>query len=61
MADFSVVADVSAALIKLLRTQMCPVPVSAPESIRLAAPGEKNSDFQLGLYLYDMRELSEYR
>lgn len=61
MADFSVVADVSAALVKLLRTQMCPVPVSAPESIRLAAPGEKNSDFQLGLYLYDMRELSEYR
>lgn len=61
MADFSVVADVSAALLKLLRAQMCPSPVSAPESIRLAAPTEKNADFQLGLYLYDLREMGEYR
>lgn len=61
MADFSVVADVSAGLIKLLRTHMCPAPVSAPESIRLAAPIDKTGDFQLGLYLYDLRELGEYR
>lgn len=61
MADFSIVADVSAALLKLLRAQMCPSPVSAPESIRLASPTEKNADFQLGLYLYDLREMSEYR
>ena len=61
MADFSVVADVSAGLLRLLRAQMCPSPVSAPESIRLAAPTDKNGDFQLGLYLYDLRELGEYR
>lgn len=61
MADFSIVADVSAALLKLLRAQMCPVPVSAPETIRLAAPTDKNGDFQLGLYLYDLREQGEYR
>ena len=61
MDDFSIVADVSAELLKLLRTQMCPAPVSAPESIRLAAPTDKNGDFQLGLYLYDLRELGEYR
>lgn len=61
MADFSVVADTSAGLLKLLREQMCPTPVSAPESIRLAAPTDKNGDFQLGLYLYDLRELGEYR
>lgn len=61
MADFSIVADVSAGLLKLLRAQMCPTPVSAPESIRLAAPTDKNGDFQLGLYLYDLRELGEYR
>ena len=61
MADFSIVADVSAALLKLLRAQMCPVPVSAPEAIRLAAPTDKNGDFQLGLYLYDLREQGEYR
>lgn len=61
MADFSVVADVSAGLLRLLRAQMCPSPVSAPESIRLAGPTDKNGDFQLGLYLYDLRELGEYR
>lgn len=61
MADFSIVADVSTALLKLLRAQMCPVPVSAPEAIRLAAPTDKNGDFQLGLYLYDLREQGEYR
>lgn len=61
MADFSIVADISAALLKLLRAQMCPVPVSAPEAIRLAAPTDKNGDFQLGLYLYDLREQGEYR
>ena len=61
MADFSIVADVSAALLKLLRAQMCPVPVSAPEAIRLAVPTDKNGDFQLGLYLYDLREQGEYR
>lgn len=61
MADFSVVADVSAGLLRLLRAQMCPSPVSAPGSIRLAAPTDKNGDFQLGLYLYDLRELGEYR
>ncbi len=61
MADFSVVADVSAALLRLLRAQMCPAPVAAPEAIRLAAPTDKNGDFQLGLYLYDLRELGEYR
>lgn len=61
MADFSIVADVSTGLLKLLRTQMCPAPVSAPEAIRLAAPTDKNGDFQLGLYLYDLRELGEYR
>ena len=47
MADFSVVADVSAALLRLLRAQMCPAPVAAPEAIRLAAPTDKNGDFQL--------------
>lgn len=61
MADFSIVADVSTGLLKLLRAQICPTPVSAPEAIRLAAPTDKNGDFQLGLYLYDLRELGEYR
>ncbi len=61
MADFSIVADVSASVLKLLREQLCPEAMQSPESIRLAAPTDKNGDFQLGIFLYDLREMSEYR
>ena len=61
MADFPIIADASASLLRLLRENLCPDPVVSPESIILASPTDKNSDFQLGLYLYDLRELSEYR
>ena len=61
MADFSIISDASSALLKLLRENLCPDPVISPESIVLVSPSDKNSDFQLGLYLYDLRELSEYR
>ena len=61
MADFSIISDTSAALLRLLRENLCPDPVVSPESITLVSPSDKNSDFQLGLHLYDMKELSEYR
>lgn len=61
MADFSAISDASAALLRLLRNNLCPDPVVSPESIIPVSPSDKNSDFQLGLYLYDLRELSEYR
>lgn len=61
MADFSIISDTSSALLKLLRENLCPDPVVSPESISLVSPSDKNGDFQLGLYLYDLRELCEYR
>jgi len=61
MADFSVIADISSAILKLLRTNLCPEPVQSPEAIRLASPSDKNGDFQLGIYLYDLREMGEYK
>lgn len=61
MADFSIISDTSAALLRLLRENLCPDPVVSPESIALVSPSDKNNDFQLGLYLYDLKELSEYR
>ena len=61
MADFSIISDASSALLRLLRDNLCPDPVISPESIVLISPSDKNSDFQLGMYLYDLRELSEYR
>ena len=61
MADYSIIADVSAALLRLLRTELSPEPLVSMESIALAAPNDKNGDFQLGIYLYDIQELTEYR
>ena len=53
MADFSIISDVSNEVLKLLRENICPELIQSPESIALAAPTDKNADFQLGLYLYD--------
>lgn len=61
MADFSIIADVSNELIKTLRESLCPEPLQSPEAIQLASPADKNADFQLGLFLYDVQEFSEYR
>ena len=61
MADFSIISDVSNEVLRVLREQICPELIQSPESISLAVPTDKNADFQLGLYLYDVQELREYR
>ncbi|MBS6397838.1 MAG: DUF4255 domain-containing protein [Clostridiales bacterium] len=61
MADFSIISDVSNEVLKLLRENICPELIQSPESIALASPTDKNADFQLGLYLYDIQELREYQ
>lgn len=61
MADFSIISDVSNEVLKLLRDNICPELIQSPESITQAAPTDKNADFQLGLYLYDIQELREYQ
>ncbi len=61
MADFSVISDTSAALLKVLRENLCPDLIQSPEAISLVSPNDKSGDFQLGLFLYDMQELNEYR
>lgn len=61
MSDFSVISDVSNQILKLMREQICPEMIQSPESVKLVSPSDKNSDFQLGLYLYDIQELREYK
>ena len=61
MADFSIIADVSNEILKSLREQLCPELLQSPEAVALAAPTDKNADFQMGLYLYDVQELREYQ
>ena len=61
MGDFHVISDVSNCILKTLRDNLCPELISSPESVMLTIPTDKNADFQLGLYLYDMQEMREYR
>ncbi|RAV20503.1 DUF4255 domain-containing protein [Paenibacillus contaminans] len=60
MADFTVIADVGASLLKLLREQMTPEPIRQPELIGLASPADKG-DLSLSLYLYNIKENGEHR
>lgn len=61
MADYSIIADVSSSVLKIFRESLCPELIASPESIALVTPTDKNGDFQLGMFLYDIKELSEYR
>lgn len=61
MGDFNIISDVSNSVLKTLRDNLCPELIQSPESVMLAAPSDKTADFQLGLYLYDIQEMREYR
>lgn len=60
IGNYSVIADVSASLLKLLRENMTPDPIPQPEMIGLASPVDKG-DFYLSLYLYNIRESGNNR
>ncbi|WNR44094.1 DUF4255 domain-containing protein [Paenibacillus roseipurpureus] len=60
IGNYSVIADVSASLMKLLRENMTPDPIPQPEMIGLASPVDKG-DFYLSLYLYNVRESGNNR
>ena len=59
MADYSIISDVSAYLVKLLRQRMCPEPIPSPNNIEVSSPAEQDVDYILGLYLYAVREEGE--
>lgn len=61
MADFSIISEVSNEIVKLLRENLCPELIQSPESIMLVSPTDKNADFLVGVHLYDIQELREYR
>lgn len=59
MADYTIIADLSAHLVNCLREKMCPEPVANPGSIAVSSPADPDSDCILGVYLYDLREDGE--
>ena len=59
MADYPIISDVSAYIVRMLREKMCPEPIPSPNNIEVSSPTEQDVDYILGLYLYDIREEGE--
>lgn len=56
MADYTIIADVSAYIVKTLREKMCPEPVPSPNNIEISSPASQDVDYIIGLYLYEIKE-----
>ena len=56
MADYTIISDVSAVIVRKLREKMCPEPVPSPNNIQISSPASQDVDYIVGLYLYDIRE-----
>ena len=61
MSDFSVISEISNEILKVLRENICPELIQSSESVKLVTPTDKSADFQLGLYLYDIQEMREFK
>ena len=56
MADYPIIADVSAYIVRTLRAKMCPEPIPSPNNIEISSPLSQDVDYIVGLYLYDIVE-----
>ncbi|MCR5278227.1 MAG: DUF4255 domain-containing protein [Lachnospiraceae bacterium] len=56
MADYSIIADVSAYIVRNLREKMCPEPIPSANNIEISSPASQDVDYIVGLYLYDIKE-----
>ncbi len=56
MADYSIIADVSAYIVRNLRSKMCPEPIPSANNIEISSPASQDVDYIVGLYLYDIKE-----
>ena len=59
MADYTIISDVSAYIVRTLREKMCPEPIRSPNNIEISSPADQDVDYIVGLYLYDVREESD--
>ena len=59
MADYTIISDVSAYIVRTLREKMCPEPIPSPNNIEISSPADQDVDYIVGLYLYDIREESD--
>lgn len=55
MAGYSIVSDISQYLVDLLREHLFPDFIQSTEAISLATPADKNGDYLMGVFLYDLQ------
>jgi len=60
MAGFTIISDISQYIADMLRNKLYPSFISSKEAISLVSPIDKNADYQMGIYLYDIQAMSEY-
>ena len=60
MSNYTMIAEIGNALIKLLRKELVPDMIKNDTAIGLASPAEKG-DMALCVYLYDVKESERYR
>ena len=60
MAKYTAISDVGNAIVKVLRDYMVPEVIQSKSSIGLCSPDDPG-DLMLGVYLYDIRENTDYR
>ncbi len=51
MADYPIISDVSAYIVRTLREKMCPEPIPSPNNIEISSPLSQDVDYIVGLYL----------
>lgn len=56
MADYTIIADISSYIVKVLREKMCPEPIPSPNNIEISSPASQDVDYIVGLYLYEIKE-----
>ena len=63
MAEFTIISDTSKTILRMLKDKLCEnnEPIESDAGIMLVAPNDTNADYQLGLHLYDIKEVGEYR
>ncbi len=59
MADYSIIADISNYMCKMFREKMCPEPIPSAGNIQVSSPSSQDVDYLLGVYLYDIKEITE--
>lgn len=60
MAGYSIIADISQFITATLQKELCPSYLPSKEAISLTSPADKNADYQIGIFLYDIQEMGEY-